>query len=188
MLKYLEEDEKYVEISGFRNVKIEDAKVFLEAIRKQIPEDTEVQFFNADLVASWQHLYFAILNALTAFRTHRNISKSLAVEVMLYVSAQRQITKAIELSGVKPNSTNIAIVILGENPKSVETALSAVAKRVGKNPDETVLELSQEKIVRIRQAFSVSDVELETVKANGNAEQALVDVVVERVALLATQL
>ena len=188
MLKYLEEDGKYVEIAGFRNVKIEDAKAFLEAVRRETPGDTEVQFFDADLVASWQHLYFAVLNALMAFRTERNISKSLAVEVMLYASAQRQITKAIELSGVKPGSTNIALVIISENSDSAKAELSAIAKRIGKEPDETVLELSREKTARIRRAFDISDVELETAKAKGNVQQALVDVVIERVALLSTQL
>jgi len=188
LLKYIEEHGKYVEITGFRNVKIEDAEEFLKAIRKEQQENTAVQFFNAELVATWQHLYFAALNALTAFRNKRNISKNVVMEVMLYASAQRQIQKAIELVGVKCDSANMAMVIIGETPASVKAVLSAVSKRIGAEPAETVLELSKGKMQSIRRAFDISEKELKTVMKKNNLEQALVNLVFERMALLSTQL
>ena len=115
MLKPLQEDRKYVEITGFKNVQVKDAEKLLTAVRKEMPADAEVQLFDADLVASWQHLYFAVLNSLMAFRTKR-------------------------------------------------------------------------KVQRIGRAFAVSDLELETVASEGDAADALVACVVERVALLSTQL
>ena len=186
MLKYIEEDGKYVEITGFGNVKIEDAEEFLKAIRKK--KHACIQFFNAELVATWQHLYFAVLNALVAFRNKRNISKNVAMEVMLYASAQRQIRKAIALIGVKRDSANVAAVIIGENLDSVKTALRIVSKHIGVEPDETVLEFSRGKVQSILRAFDVSEKELETVMKKNNLEQALVNLVVERIALLSTQL
>jgi KEOPS complex subunit Cgi121 len=188
LLKYIEEYAKYVEITGFRNVKIEATAEFLNAIRKEQQQDTVVQFFNAELVATWQHLYFAVLNALMAFRNKRNISKNVAIEIMLYASAQRQIRKAIDLIGIKPDSANVAAVIVGESPSSVKAVFSAVSKCVGAEPDDTVLELSKEKMRSIRRAFGISEKELETVMEKNNAEQALVDLVIERMALLSTQL
>jgi tRNA threonylcarbamoyladenosine modification (KEOPS) complex Cgi121 subunit len=116
------------------------------------------------------------------------VSKSLAVEVMLYASAQRQIKKAIALIGVKPGSTNVAAVILSRNVDSAKAALHAVSKCIGAEPDESVLELSAEKVERIKRAFGISEVELETAAVAKDAQQALVDVVIERVALLSTQL
>jgi KEOPS complex subunit Cgi121 len=187
LLKCIEEYVKYVEITGFRNVKIEANAEFLKAIRKQ-QQNTAVQFFNAELVATWQHLYFAVLNALMAYRNKRNISRNVAIEVMLYASAQRQIRKAIDLIGVKCDSANVAVVIVGGSPSSVKSVLSAVSKRVGKEPDEAVLALSKEKVLSIRRAFGISEKELETVMEKNNVEQALVDMVVEQVALLSTQL
>jgi tRNA threonylcarbamoyladenosine modification (KEOPS) complex Cgi121 subunit len=188
LLKYIEEDGKYVEITGFRNVKIEDAEEFLKTIRKEQQRNTVVQFFNAELVATWQHLYFAALNALTAFRNKRNISKNVAIEVMLYASAQRQIRKAIALVGVKPDPARIAAVIMGETPGSVRTVLSAVSKRIGTDPDETVLELSKSKMRSIRRTFDISEKELETVMTENKLEEALVSLVIERMALLSTHL
>ncbi len=188
MLKYIEETGKYVEITGFRNIMIGDAKEFLKAVRKEKQQRGWVQFFDAELVATWQHLHFAVLNALLAFKNERNISKSVAMEAMLYASAQRQIRRAIELIGVKCDSANVAVVIIGESPNSVKVCLSAVSKRLGKEPDETVLELTKEKTQSIRKAFGINAKELEAVMEKNNVEQALVNLVIERTALLSTQL
>jgi KEOPS complex subunit Cgi121 len=188
MLKHLEEYGKFLEISGFKKAEVGDAKAFLESVGKDLPVGVEVQLFNADLVATWQHLYFAAINALMAFKNQRNISKSLAVETLLYASAQRQIKKALDLIGLKPVSADAAVLVIGNNADSVKAGLATVAKWLSAQPDESVLDLSSVKTGQIRQAFDVSEVELEATSAKGNMEQALVDVVIERGALLSTRL
>lgn len=188
MLKYIEETGKYVEITGFRNIMIGDAEEFLKAVRKEKQQGVWVQFFDAELVATWQHLHFAVLNALLAFKNERNISKSVAMEAMLYASAQRQIRRAIDLMGVKCDSANVAVVIIGERLDSVKVVLSAVSETIGAEPDGTVLELSRKKAQRIREAFGITDKELKAVMEKNNVEQALVKLVIERTALLSTRL
>ena len=188
MLKYIEEIGKYVEITGFRNILIGDAEEFLKAVRKEKQQRVWVQFFDAELVATWQHLYFAVLNALLAFKNERNISKSVAMEAMLYASAQRQIKRALDFIGVKCDSANVAVVITGERRDSVKAVLSAVSEAIGAEPAEAVLELSRKKAQRIRKAFGITEKELEAVMEKNNAEQALVKLVIERTALLSTRL
>ena len=187
MLKYIEEFGKQVGVTGFRNVRIRDIEEFLKIIRKEKTSNVEIQFFDAKFVATWQHLYFAALNALTAFKNKENISRSLAMETMLYASAQRQISKAMELIGIKPHSSEIAVLIIGEKPETVRSALAMVSKHVNSDPDDTVLELSDEKVTSIQKIFEISSVELETVIKRDDAEIALTDLVIERMALLATQ-
>jgi tRNA threonylcarbamoyladenosine modification (KEOPS) complex Cgi121 subunit len=188
LLKQIEEYGKYLEITGFENVKIKDTAEFLQTIRKRQQQNTTIQFFNAELVATWQHLYFAALNALTAFRNESNISKNLAIEILLYASAQRQIRKAIALLGVKHDSTNIAMVIISENPNSIKSLLQRVTKQINAELDETVLTLSKRKVERLCNAFNISNIELETVTKKGDTQQAIVDLVIEKMALLSTQL
>ena len=188
MLKYIAEAGKYVEITGFRNLSIKDAEEFVKAACAEPPQGMWVQFFDAELVATWQHLYFAVLNALLAFENGMNISKSVSVETVLYASAQRQIRKAIELMGVKGGSANVAVVIIGESAESVKAFLSAVSRRVGAEPDDSVLELWNKKADNIRAAFGITETELETIMENNNGEAALVNLVIEKVALLPTQL
>ena len=188
MLKHIAEAGKYVGITGFRNVCIKNTKEFMKAARGETFQSCLVQFLDAERVAGWQHLYFAALNALLAFISERKVSKSLAMEVILHASAQRQIRKAIELMGVKCKSANVAVVIIGESAETVRSALSVVSRRIGKDPDDAVLEITEEKAQVIREAFGVTETELETVIVNGNSKQALVDLIIERVALLSAQL
>lgn len=187
MLKHIQEFGKYIAIAGFKDTKIVDVEAFLEKARNAVGKNVEAQFFDAKLVASWQHLYFAALNALKAFKNSENISKSLAVEALLYASAQRQIRKATELLGIKKNLKEVAMLIIGENANQVEHALDAASKVIGGKRDDKVLELSQNKIVNIRRVFEISDTEIEALTDGKNAEEALIDLVIERMALLATE-
>jgi KEOPS complex subunit Cgi121 len=187
LLKHFEEFGRYVAFAGFKNVKIADVEGFLETVKKHLAKNMEAQFFDAELVATWQHLYFAVLNALNAFKSGINISKSLAVEMLLYASAQRQIRKAMELLGIKPHTKSIALVIIGEKADDVKATLQVLSKAVGGERDDTVLEISRGKMQIIRKVFDISDVELEAVMKGNNMKQALIDLIIERMALLATE-
>jgi tRNA threonylcarbamoyladenosine modification (KEOPS) complex Cgi121 subunit len=186
VLKHIEEFGMHIEIAGFKNVKIKNVDEFLNRVNKEKPANVEIQFFDAKLVATWQHLYFAVLNALTAFNNKQGISKSLAMEIILYASAQGQIRKATELIGIKPNSSNIAVLIVGGKSEAVKSALSKILKCINGECDDAVLELSKEKATIVQKAFQVSEAELETVMGTEGLERALIDLVIERMALLAT--
>jgi tRNA threonylcarbamoyladenosine modification (KEOPS) complex Cgi121 subunit len=185
MQQYIEEFNRYVEITGYRNIAFTQAEAFLKAHRKQACT-IELQFFDADLVATEEHLYFAVLNALQAFKGKTNISKSVAMETMLFASAQRQIQKSIEHIGVKPQSKNLAVVIVGEDSAQIEAQLRALTECLGTQPDASVLQLTVDKQKRIRLAFQITEEEIKT--ENSPTEQAIVNLAIEHVALLATQL
>jgi tRNA threonylcarbamoyladenosine modification (KEOPS) complex Cgi121 subunit len=185
VLVYIREFRKHCEIAGFKGVGVNSAEGFLEAISGERLVGVEVQFFDADLVATWQHLYFALLNALTAFKNGENISRSVAMETMLYASARGQIQRATQLLGIKPSSSNMGVLIVGGKREAVRSALAKISRRIGGRLDDSVLELSKEKVERIRRAFDVSETELETVVEGDSVEEALVNLVIERAALLA---
>ena len=187
MLRRLEEFGKYVAIAGFRDAKIADVERLLDAVKRKVGLSVDFQFFNAKLVATWQHLYFASLNALTAFKNQENISKSLAVETMLYASAQRQIRKAMELIGIKKGLPEIAVLVIGEDAESVDSAISHIAELLDAKRDDSVLMLSEEKIRALRKAFEISDVEITAVMSKDNLEKAILDIIIERMALLSTR-
>ena len=187
MLKYINEYGKYVEITGYRGVEFEKAETFLKTSRKQTMQNVEIQFFDAELIATQEHLYFAVLNALQVFKNKTNHSKSPAMETILYASAQRQIQRAIERCGIKPQTKNMALIIIGEDPKQIQDVLQAVTKCVGSEPDESVLEMTKAKEEKIKKTFEITDTELKTLE-NGNQKKAIVNLVIERVALLSTQL
>jgi tRNA threonylcarbamoyladenosine modification (KEOPS) complex Cgi121 subunit len=188
LLKVVEEFRKYVIITGFNRARIWNTDEFLQSIRKTKEAEVEIQFFDAELIATWEHLYFAALNALTAFKNKTGISKSLAMETMLYASAQRQIRKATELAGIKATTVDLALLIIGDKKKDVESALSTIQKNLDAQRDDNVLKITKEKMMAIKKTFRISDLELGTVRKKGEGiEKALTSLVIERMALLATR-
>lgn len=187
MLKHIGEFNKYVLITGFSNVKIKNIGEFLTKTQAEIPLNVEAQFFDAKFVASWQHLFFAALNALTAFKNKRNISKTVALETMLYASAQRQIRKAMEMMGITSHTSEIATLIIGENTRDVKPVVEKISKRLNARHDDAVLELSPKKENIVQKAFGISELELQTVRKKEDLGSALINLVIERMALLATQ-
>jgi tRNA threonylcarbamoyladenosine modification (KEOPS) complex Cgi121 subunit len=188
MLRYMKEYRKYVDIIGYQDVSFDKAESFLKANRKQNRQDVSIQFFDAELIATQEHLYFAILNTLEAFKNKTNVSKSPAMETMLYSSAQRQIQRAIDRCGIKPQTTKMAVILIGEDPGDIELAVKEIAKTVGAEPDISVLEMTKAKEEKIIKAFEITEEELRTVMKVNCREKAIVNLVIERVALLSTQL
>lgn len=188
MLRNIQEFETNVLITGFRGVNVEDAKTFLNFINNELSEDVEIQLFDADLVATWQHLYFAAINALNVFETKHNISKALRTEIALYASSQCQIKKALDFIGIRPGCINVAVIIVSKIETSAKSALSALTKYFVAEPDETVLDVPKIKIALIKKAFDISCEEFESLSEKNSLEQALVNLVIERVALLSTDL
>ena len=188
MLRYMKEYRKYVDITGYQDVSFDKAESFLKANRKQNRQDVSIQFFDAELIATQEHLYFAILNTLEAFKNKTNVSKSPAMETMLYSSAQRQIQRAIDRCGIKPQTTKMAVILIGEDPGEIELAVKEIAKTVGAEPDISVLEMTKDKEEKIIKAFEITEEELRTVMKVNCREKAIVNLVIERVALLSTQL
>ena len=117
MIKKIDEFHKYITLAGFRDAKIMDIGLLFDSLRKEVG-DMQVQLFDARFVAGWKHLYFATLNALNAFANKQNISKSLAVESLLFASAQKQISVSVEMLGVKTHSTQIVVLLVSDKKKS----------------------------------------------------------------------
>jgi len=187
MLKTLPEFRKHVIITGFRDAEIVDFKEFLGEIKKKTSPDVTVQFFDAEHVAGWQHLYYAMFNALLSMKQKRAISKSLGMEILLYASAQHQIKRATEIMGVKMKSSEIGVVIVSDKASLARQALSAISEQVKARPDESVLELQPNKIGIIRKTFGITDEEFNATETGRSPHQVITDLIIERMALLTTK-
>jgi len=125
---------------------------------------------------------------LKAFENRLNISNSLAVEILLYASAQRQIKKAVELLGIKSSSPNITAVVLAETELKAKEILETLSQTLDAKRDDSVLELTEEKFDGIKKLFGISESELNAkLERRGMERKALTDLVIEHVALLAIQ-
>jgi KEOPS complex subunit Cgi121 len=185
MLKRIREFSKYVELAGFKNAKINDVNGLCEQVNKL--KTVEIQLFDAQKIATWQHLFFAALNAANVFEKKTNVSRSLAIEMMRFASGQRQIRNAVSAVGIKAGCFNVAVVIVGDEKRAVNHALDEVAEIIGGKIDDSVLELTPRKKRKIEKVFEISPMELNAATEKGETDQALINLVLERVALVSTQ-
>ena len=187
MTKKPEETNENITILGFSNVKIMNTNKFLEQFRQENKE-APIQFFDAKHVAGKQHMYFAALNALNTFSKKTNISNNIAVEALLYASAQRQITKAVTMLGLKKDTTDVVALIMPKNSNEKQDYQCLVTKIIPGERNDNVLELTDKKMKGIQDLFEISDLELKTkLKKEGLEKEALIDLVIERMALLVTK-
>jgi len=178
--------DRYLIIAGFKNVRTEDIKTFFDLSKRTT--DALVQFFDARLMAGFEHLYFAALNALKAFDAGVNISKNPAVEVLLFASGRDQIRKSIELLGIKPDSSEVAVLIMAETRLRAIDILNEVSSLLDGERCDDVINLTDEKTDVIKRTFGVSDLEIEAaLRDKKSKREALVSLLIEHAALLVTQ-
>jgi len=166
-------------IGGFRGVSVGDVDELLARVGEAVSPHV-FQLFDADRVAGWDHLRFAAVNALKAFEAGASVSKSLAMEVLLYASCQDQISQAFDILGISPSTERVALLVMGKGSE-LERAFKRAAGLIGAE-DDAVLEVDDEKFQELMRIYSVSDLELEAVCGPRGA--ALTRLLIERGALL----
>ena len=132
-------------------------------------EQCEGQIIDADMVFGRTHVITSYEHAKRAFDEERNASRSLAMEVLLYMSGERQISTAIEKMGIKDGTREFCIVLLGE------ADIEGLIQHLGVKKDDSVLEGDISKL----RAFGISQREMDTLP-----EENVFDLVLERVAMV----
>jgi len=184
---WLEGYNQHLTIAGFEDVQIKHIDGFFKATRNKTTGAC-LQFFDASLIGGLDHLRFAALNALNAFKNRANISSSLSMETLLYASAQRQIKEAVRLIGIKPSTSRVAVLVLAETQKQASSVLKGVSELLGGQRDDSVVDLADYKVADLKRLFKISNVELEAkTERKGAEKQALTDLIIEHMALLVTQ-
>lgn len=178
-------DHSYLLSLGFNGGRIPDPEIALQKLRST-RAGLEVQLLKADLVAGQIHLHFAARNALHSFSGKRRRSKSLAVEYLLYVSCQRQISKAIKLLGVSPADRKILLVALSESKESLQELERVAPAIIGGKVDDALVEIgSEKKLATISRTYGVTNREMEATRVAGESDSdVLKRLIIERSALL----
>lgn len=94
----------------------------------------EIQILDATMIFGREHLEAAAEKTVRAFSEGRNISKTMATELLLYAGAERQISTAIRKMGIKEGLEEIAVVIFGDED------IDQIIDELGWVRDDSVLE------------------------------------------------
>lgn len=171
----------YLLIGGFRDVQVNDAGSLLRRVGEAAAPCT-FQLFDADRVAGWEHLYMAAVNADRAFKTGSALSRSLAMEILLYASCRDQISEALGVLGVTRSTRNIALLVMFPERDEAQGCFERASRLLGAE-DDSVLSVGEEKLRILMDVYGVTGEELDAV--GGNPYEALTSLVIERGALLA---
>jgi len=166
MTKYNEELAKLdnVEILGFKGTIESIPKTLdkIDNIRNTCCDVGIIQLMNADAIAGADHLKQGIIHAMNAFDRKENLANDLGIEILLRTSAQRQISKAFKILGLKEGQMNIAVVMI-DCPDYFIDELSNMFTR-----DDSVLEAEESKLMKI---YEIPEKELKTI----NIKDILID-------------
>ena len=149
-----------VQILGFKATinSLEETLNLINGIHK---DDEIIQLFNADAIVSRNHILHGVNQAYLAFERGENLANDISVEIALRCSAQRQISKAFKILGLKEGNMNLCAVLV--NCDDYASELSSIFA-----PDDSVLDADTDELKKI---YKISDEELE----NMSIEEIIID-------------
>ncbi|MCE7699033.1 MAG: KEOPS complex subunit Cgi121 [Methanobacterium paludis] len=149
-----------IQIAGFKS-NIKDFNGVMEKISRisRINSDCVVQIMDADGIAGRKHVMHAAIHAVNAFQRNENIAKDLGLEICVRASAQRQISRALDVLGIKEGEMNICAVAVGCDKRVMVKLGEFLGER-----DDSVLEPDESVLKKI---YNISDRELETIGSIG---------------------
>lgn len=124
-------------------------------------DDEIIQLLNADAVAGRRHIEHGVNQAFLAFKRGENLANDLSVEICLRCSAQRQISKAFDLLGLKEGPMNLCAILIdcGDYTDELSNLFSI---------DDDVL---LPEVLKLKDTYSIGDDELEIM----DVEDILID-------------
>jgi tRNA threonylcarbamoyladenosine modification (KEOPS) complex Cgi121 subunit len=147
------------------------------------------QLINADTVASPDHLFFATVHALTAVHRGTQRASTIAMELLRFAAARRQISQALDLFGITESTLQLGGVIIGQDATIIQKAHQDFLRLANLTDAPLVLEITSTKKERaIQDAFQITTQELNAITVSKNSKnriEALQKLVYDRCALLA---
>ncbi len=172
---------------GFSGVHVEDPETLLRELRRKL-ENAQIQVVRADMIAGNEHLSLVASFVSRATKRGRMRSKSLAMEFLIYLSGQSQISKAIQTVGVEKDTPEVVVIaISGFQVQFDERRIeNACAQLFGGARNDAVIEVgSSTKMRKLCDAFGISEREQSVARLPGEAQgETIKRLVVERSALL----
>jgi KEOPS complex subunit Cgi121 len=161
-----------VKIIGAKGI-ISDVDLILNKIEKISKKNNlSIQLFDAKLIFGKDHLISSFNHAKRSMDAKTNTTNSLAMEMLLYSSGERQLKIAIPKMGIKKGEVKIAIVFLDNIS---DEAVDEILKELSLIKDDKVLEGD----INTLKKFGIRKEEIETV-----AKSKYGDLILEKVAMV----
>ncbi len=155
---------------------ISDPQRFLATLDTiALASQTTIQAVDASKIAGQQHIDYAVGKAIASFKDHSNIARDVGVEILLQLSACRQIQKALNM-GVHTGTMEVVFIVVGTT-RSIAATIKELSGLV--EPDESVIDYRETKRVALMSAFMITDAEINA----AGGPQTIPVLIRERIAL-----
>ncbi len=179
----IKDGELCIGISENKNSRGLDTDKLLELAKSLSKSVLAFQFFNSMMIVDEMHLLSGAQNAVNALKGDYMISRTLDVELVVYVSAQRQIGRALDIMGVNDELSSVGVVCIDEDEKKVRECLMRIEEKVGEEISP-MFSPTSEKINSLMKNFGITELEMKQFKDSDDLatrNQALSKCVVSRV-------
>ena len=179
----IKDGELCIGISENKNSRGLDTDKLLELAKSLSKSVLAFQFFNSMMIVDEMHLLSGAQNAVNALKGDYMISRTLDVELVVYVSAQRQIGRALDIMGVNDELSSVGVVCIDEDEVKVRECLMRISEKVGEEISP-MFSPTSEKISSLMQNFRITELEMKQFKDSDDLatrNQALSKCVVSRV-------
>ncbi|WP_455279962.1 KEOPS complex subunit Cgi121 [[Eubacterium] cellulosolvens] len=185
MIKSLDEYNQILLIEGLfskKNIKYDE---LMQTLERESPK-VIIQLLDGNRVLGYDHILFAVLNALKSKKNKKMISEDLPMEILVYASAQRQINKSIQILGVRKNSHRIVLVALSKSEKKLYDLLELISKMQDLSFDNSLFNMwDGERMETIKTIFKISNSEFESLKREDYSDKKIFEeLIIEKMALL----
>lgn len=187
MIFELPETNFYAWTSAF-NTKPHNVEELLRNAAKNFPE-LNIQLVDLDKVPGQRYMKLATFNACKSFHSKQPIAKSLAMELLLYISGDKQIIRALKRVGITPETRRTAAIVVGGSLDQVQAGANFLSSELGQDSEDELLnDWPPKRIANIRFEFDIGEKELEAViRENETEPMAIERLAVERSAILAAK-
>ena len=147
------------------------------------------QGFSLKPIASIQQILYAVDSSINAFKEGFEITKSIDLELLLRLTGEKQVSKALDLIGLKQGKQEACFIVVGEKPnaKKSRQALTSFLKSITFKEVPGLLEKNlKANFGYLKDFYCINDKELVACKDLGSKGTALKELVLEKtsVALL----
>ena len=163
-----------------------DALQVINEAQTKLPNVT-LQLFDLDKVAGSRHLLLATFNAWKSYNSSRRISRSLRMEILLFVSGTGQITEAIDRVGINTKTRKTATLALVSSDDEAKNASTFLNQAFDKDSNDKMLDKwTEHRRESVQAVYAISTKELKAaMRESEGTEKAIERIAIERSAMLA---
>ena len=105
---------------------IRNAEMLIKKLSEYSQNSVFLQLFDSRAISSTEQFFFAARHATNAVSEGNSFSNRLEIELLLRITATRQIGKALEIAGIKDGVQQIAIAGLSKDKKALESLVTSL--------------------------------------------------------------